>query len=124
MFMKRTSLFLLLPLFMIMSSCDLVEDIFENEDECPSVDASEVPEVIRNAFDDQFNTEALLWCEGDANTFYAVFNRNDEELVALFNQGGTLIKEGTDDDFEDGGNIDVGDGIEITPCECELDDDD
>jgi hypothetical protein len=65
------------------------------------VAASEVPDVVKNAFTAKYSTATdVIWenaHEGDVATYKVKFRSNDKDMKAEFKEDGSLIKENADD---------------------------
>lgn len=104
--MKILALFLLIAIAFV--SCDFIEDIFEDENECSFTSEELIPEAVLEAFDTNFPDDPpVKWCDIGNMEYVAALN---DDNVALFNEQGDLLHHGDDDEIEDRGN-----------CECDLD---
>lgn len=107
-------------------SCDQVEGLFdkgknEKEDLCPVVELSAVPQAVVDSFNSNFpGMSAITWFDKDGTGFCASFIKENQEALAHFDLGGTLVK--TEVDVEQEGNHSDPEG-EDTGCECETADD-
>lgn len=104
--MKKLALFLLVAF--ATTSCDFLDDIFDDDTECPFIREELVPEAVLDAFEDNFPDEPpVVWCDIGDMEYVAAFR---DDNVALFNEQGDLLHHGDDDEIEDRGG-----------CECEFD---
>ena len=91
----------------------------KEENLCPVVAASAVPQVVKDSFAVRYPaTTVTTWFNKDSVAYCAFFSVSGIEKLAQFTNNGTFIKEETDQEDE---QEDSTSGKPTNGCECETD---
>lgn len=96
-----------------------------DENLCPVVEASNVPEAVKTAFNSRYSTQSVqIWFNKDNTGYSAFFLLNGIKKLVQFTNDGTFVKEEikTDEEHE-GENKDTlatTGKLTNTGCECEI----
>lgn len=124
---KLLSTISIFSFIIFISSCEKSQkDRFENENHCPIVADSLVPQVVKDSFAFRFPTlSARAWFYKDSSSYCALSGVEPQEQLAQFATNGSFIKIVTEVENEEAGEpaSDTSGGIESThfTCECEID---
>ena len=91
----------------------------KEENLCPVVAASAVPQVVKDSFNVRYpSTTVTTWFNKDSVAYCAFFSVSGIEKLAQFTNNGTFIKEEIEMNREDEQEDSTG-GKQTNGCECE-----
>jgi Protein of unknown function (DUF2874). len=107
-------IFIVAPL-VLLTSCDLFEDLFEDDDNpCEVVEEESVLQVVKDSLEGRYpGAVPVTWFNKDNTGYCVTFGLDQKEVTALFNNNGNFMWLHEDEEEDD----DHGSG-----CECEIDD--
>jgi hypothetical protein len=95
---------------MLLISCDLWDDVFDDDNPCEIVEEESVPQVVMDSLSMRYpEAVPINWYNKDNNGYCVNFKLNEMDVMALFDNSGKFLE--------------IGEEIEGGDCECEIDDD-